>query len=112
MMFEGENARVLDDEAGFEAALSAPLAVIYKHSPTCGLSVMAAGEVRAFLAAHPGTPIYVVDVLEERPLSAEIARRLEVRHESPQVIVLREGAVVWHASHRAVTEEALTRESA
>ena len=113
-MFEGEheNVRTLDDLAEFEATLGVPLAVIYKHSPACGLSAMAAGEVQGFLREHGETPVYVVDVIGQRPLSAEIARRLEVRHESPQVIVLRDGKVAWHASHRAVTGEALSREAA
>lgn len=113
-MFNGEheNVRTLEGAADFEAALAAPQALIYKHSPACGLSTIAADEVRKYLREHPGMPVFVVDVIGRRSLSAEIARRLEVRHESPQAIILREGKVDWHASHRGVTEEALARVAA
>lgn len=42
-------------------------------------------------------------VIEDRPVSNEIAARLGVKHESPQAILVRGGKAVWHASHRQVT---------
>ncbi len=48
-------------------------------------------------------PVYLVDVLAQRPLSQAIAARLGIRHESPQAIVLRQGKAVWDASHFAIT---------
>jgi len=59
------------------------------------------------MAEHPAIPVYLVDVIAQRPLSREIAARLGIRHESPQVIVLRNGAVAWHGSHSDVSAEAL-----
>lgn len=90
-----------------EGVLTAPLAVLYKHSPLCGLSAIAAGEVRRFAGERPGTPVYVLDVIRQRALAREVERRLGIRHESPQAIVLRDGVPVWDASHRGVTAEAL-----
>lgn len=110
---EGEEAgtdpalRPVRDEDDLEAALTEPLAVLYKHSPLCGLSALAAGEVRRFLAERPGTPVYLVDVIRERALAREVGQRLGIRHESPQAIVLRKGAVIWSGSHRGVTAAAL-----
>jgi bacillithiol system protein YtxJ len=49
----------------------------------------------------------LVDVIRQRPLSREIAARLGIPHESPQVIVIRGGTVRWHASHYEVTADAL-----
>jgi len=49
----------------------------------------------------------MVDVIRQRPLSREIAARLGIRHESPQTILIRGGAVGWHASHYDVTADAL-----
>ena len=43
-----------------------------------------------------------------RELSTEIENRLGVAHESPQVIVLRNGQVVWNASHFKITADAVT----
>ena len=99
--------RRVDDEEALEGILSQPEAILYKHSPLCGLSAIAVGEVRAFMEDQPDTPVYLLDVIRERTLAREVERRLGIRHESPQVIVLREGAPVWNASHRGVTAEAL-----
>jgi bacillithiol system protein YtxJ len=84
-----------------------PVAVLYKHSPTCGLSDIAMGEVRAFTAEHPDVPVYLVDVFALRPLSNEVEARLGVRHESPQALVFQAGALTWHGSHRRVTAATL-----
>jgi len=50
-----------------------------------------------------------VDVRAHRPLSQAIAARTEVTHESPQVLLLRRGVPRWHASHFAVTADAISR---
>lgn len=99
------------EESQLDSVLEEPLAVLYKHSPLCGLSAIAAREVRSFLESGRGVPVYLIDVIRDRPLSKEVERRLSVRHESPQAFVLREGEVVWHGSHRGVTAEVLVRET-
>lgn len=99
----------LRDEEALETVLEQPLAVLYKHSPLCGLSAIAARELRSFAESRPDVPVYVVDVIRDRPLSSEVERRLATRHESPQALVLREGEVAWHGSHRSVTAIALER---
>lgn len=107
-----DNAPVpLRTEAELVSVLEEPLAVLYKHSPLCGLSAIAAREVDAFLDSGRGVPVYQVDVIRNRPLSLEVERRLSVRHESPQALVLLAGEVVWHGSHRAVTAKVLARET-
>ncbi len=74
------------------------------------MSIAALGEVRQFMDRHPAVPVYWVDVKAERPLSREIADRLGITHESPQAILLRQGAPVWHASHASVTAGAIAEE--
>jgi len=49
----------------------------------------------------------MVDVIRDQPLSREIASDLQVRHESPQVILVKAGVAQWHASHYDVTREEL-----
>ena len=95
------------EKAQLDTVLEEPVAVLYKHSPLCGSSARAAREVRAFMEDHPNVPVYLVDVIRDRPLAREVARRLEIRHESPQAFVLRTGDVVWSGSHGDVTAEAL-----
>ena len=83
------------------ASEQAPV-VLLKHDPFCGISLAA---VRA-LATVPA-PVHVVDVARQHELSDRLAERTGVRHESPQVLVLRGGAAAWSASHRAITAEAV-----
>lgn len=89
---------------------SLPVAVLYKHSPTCGLSSIAMEEVKVFSEDRSDVPVFLVDVLMQRSLSNEIEARLRIRHESPQAILFRFGAPVWHGSHRQVTLRRLSAE--
>ncbi len=96
-----------DADAALEAARDHTV-VIYKHSPICEISADALDEIHGFLAQAPaGLDVRIVDVLSARPASQHIETRTGVRHESPQVLVLARGEVVWNASHRRVTAAAL-----
>lgn len=81
---------------------SGPLLVLYKHSPICMTSSVAQWQLKALHKALPAIPIYQVDVIRDRGLAHRMAADLEVRHESPQVFVIRNGRVVWHTSHFAI----------
>ena len=59
--------------------------------------------------ASLGGEVALVDVARDREVTWAIAARTGVRHESPQVIVLRGGRVVWTASHFAITTAAVER---
>lgn len=90
-----------------DAALAAPLAILYKHSTRCPVSLDAWHEVARFTRRRPDVPVFVVDVVERRPLAREIAERTGVTHQSPQAIILRQGRRVWHGSHYAITAQTL-----
>ena len=98
-----------DDPAGAVALLQgAAPRLIFKHSPTCWISRRAFAEVSLFVDAHPDVPVYLVDVLEQRTLSQQIAEELRIAHASPQVILMAGGAPLWNASHGGVTVRAIT----
>ncbi|ADU50855.1 hypothetical protein Tmar_0740 [Thermaerobacter marianensis DSM 12885] len=99
----------LETVADLERALRDPQPVmIFKHSTACPISARAYRAFRQFVARQPAAArYYLVQVIEQRPLSNEIARRLGVPHASPQVLLWHRGAVRWHASHGAITERAL-----
>ena len=80
--------------------------VLYKHSAYCGISMRACRQL-AQLNEPDDPPVYEVVVQEDRALSKEVAERLGVRHETPQVIVLHEGRPVFHTSHHRVTAQAV-----
>lgn len=84
--------------------------VIFKHSRTCGISCEAFDELHAHLAEAPSGASYnLITVQSHRRLSDEAEARLGVRHETPQVILLRDGLPVWNASHFRITADALKR---
>jgi len=90
------------------ASASAPQ-LIFKHSTTCPVSAAAHRQVANYLADRGGdaTPVLLVKVIESRPLSNEIASRLGVTHQSPQALLVKDGAAVWNASHGGITAAAL-----
>lgn len=101
--------KLLKSPVDFDALMPEPLAIIYKHSTMCGLSDVAHREVEDFLSRHPEREdeVHLVRVIEERRVSDHIASSTGVRHESPQLLILRNGRVVWHTSHRGVTADAI-----
>jgi bacillithiol system protein YtxJ len=68
--------------------------LIFKHSNSCSISAAVYEDVSTV-----NSEIYLVVVQDARAVSNEIASRFGVRHESPQMIILRNGKVVYHASH-------------
>ncbi|RMH12943.1 MAG: DUF2847 family protein [Gemmatimonadetes bacterium] len=94
--------RDIVSEQDVDEVLAAPVAILYKHSPTCWVSMLAQREMDRLDAAAAGAPVFRVDVVRRRELSGRLAAALGVPHASPQVIVLREGRAVWDASHGGV----------
>lgn len=93
----------------FDAVLQAPLAVVYKHSTRCPISLLAADAMAEFEDAYADVPVYVVDVTADRNVSRHVAAELGVTHHSPQVIIMAHGRVAWHGSHFEVRAEAVGR---
>lgn len=76
---------------------------IYKHSPICELCDDAILEWQQFMKADADRfTFYQVDVIAAREASKYIEQQLNVRHESPQVLMISDKNCVWHASHRAI----------
>ena len=101
------------DVAHLEALVAAssdrPL-LLYKHSRSCGTSHEAIDELHAHLAEAPRDATYaIVTVQGQRDLSDAIALRFHLRHETPQAILVRDGQMVWSASHFRVTADAVAR---
>lgn len=83
--------------------------VIFKHSATCIISQTVKRQYDAFVAAHPEVPTRLVVVQQERSLSNAIESVLRIQHESPQALVVHQGRVLWHGSHRRITADALSQ---
>ena len=90
-----------------DSLLGNDLAIVFKHSPTCPVSLLAQREVLRFWKTRPEAPVYLVSVRRRRDLARHIAERTGIRHESPQVLVVRSGNVIGWASHDDITAELL-----
>ena len=91
------------DVATLEGWLSrAGVVLLFLHDPNCPISVRAYFEV-----ASLGDEVALLDVRAVPALAGEVERRTGVRHESPQIIVLRDGRPTWSASHYGVTARAV-----
>ena len=81
--------------------------LIFKHSTQCPISTQAYEEFTDFAAGAENLVCGSVMVIENRKLSNAIATRFGVRHESPQALLIKDGRVVWHASHWSITTDSL-----
>lgn len=78
--------------------------LILKFSMTCVSSISA---LKEFKALNTALPKYLVLVQIERDVSNAIARDLGVKHESPQLLILKEGKAIWQATHYKVKRSLL-----
>lgn len=73
--------------------------VIFKHSTRCSVSRMALKQFEnEFNLTSKVTP-YFLDLLEHRDISNEIVIRFGVVHQSPQLILIKDGKAIYNASH-------------
>ena len=82
---------------------------VFKHSTTCPISARAKDRVDTFLgSAGEDVPEFLlVKVIESRNVSNEIGTQLGVRHQSPQLIFVKENTNAWNASHHLITDEGI-----
>ena len=95
-----------------DRVFSRPRALVYKHSARCWMCTNTLRDVRAFAGEHPDIDVFMVDVLGSREVSNEIAGRLDLKHESPQAILLEDGEAVWHANHMKITISSMNEAAA
>jgi bacillithiol system protein YtxJ len=81
--------------------------LIFKHSTQCPISTQAYEEFTDFVEGVENLMCGAVLVIENRRLSNAIAARFGIRHESPQALLIKDGRVVWHASHWSITADSL-----
>lgn len=106
-----EDWKVIESETQLQAAIEESFekpVVLFKHSVSCGIS----GGVKYGLEKDwdftaDDLSFYYLDLLSFRPISNKIANDLGVMHQSPQVVLLKNGKAVFNASHHAISVSAL-----
>lgn len=78
--------------------------VIFKHSTRCFISQTVLKNFERDMQSYSGNAeFYFLDLLAHRDISNKIASDFEVTHQSPQMIVLKDGNAIKNASHQAIS---------
>ncbi len=80
--------------------------LIFKHSFRCSISAAIKKRLESGDLALR-FKVYLIDVVRSRPISLSLAKEVKVPHESPQILLLRDGVCYFHASHFDITEQAI-----
>jgi bacillithiol system protein YtxJ len=88
------------DEIDKESRAQAVL--IYKHSSRCGICTAAKGRIERNWPPGTATKPYFLDVLKNREVSDAVSTRYQVDHESPQALLIQDGACRISRSHMEI----------
>ena len=82
--------------------------LLFKHSTRCSISSMAKNRLESNwdISEDDITPVYL-DLIKYRDVSNQIESELNVKHESPQIILLKNGKVNFHTSHNQISVDAI-----
>ena len=97
----------LTDDNSFQLAMHKSFErkiLIFKHSTRCSISSMALNRIEDNAKRKIAT-CYFLDLLEYRSTSNRIEEELGVKHESPQILVIENGACTYHSSHNDISWE-------
>ena len=84
--------------------------VLFKHSTRCSISRFVLKQFEnSFDIPQENMELYFLDLIEYRAVSNEIASRFGVTHQSPQMLVLKDGKVVYDASHERIDANSLEK---
>ncbi len=72
--------------------------LIFKHSTRCSISAMALEKFES-VPPKPNLDYHKLLVVEDRPVSLEVAQRYDIIHQSPQILQIRDGECIMHTSH-------------
>jgi len=94
-----------DMRALLEESAKAPV-VLFKYSPTCGISLAVQERWEAWIGNAPeGLVLAQCDVIGARSAARGVCEWTKVLHQSPQVMVFKDGACTGHTSHYAITAD-------
>ncbi|KQX15447.1 bacillithiol system redox-active protein YtxJ [Flavobacterium sp. Root420] len=81
--------------------------VIFKHSTRCSISRFALKQFEREYDLEETVDAFFLDLIEHRDVSNEIASKFGVYHESPQLILIKNGKAVYDVSHSDINADAL-----
>lgn len=87
--------------------------LIFKHSTRCSVSAASLNRLeRKWDSEKAGSLVmYFLDLIAYREISNELVRKFGVKHESPQVLMIKEGECIYHNSHFGISFDELVEKS-
>lgn len=107
------NWKILSDVAQLETIKtesSQKPVVIFKHSIRCSISAMAKGRLERAQAPE-GVDFYYLDLINNRGLSNQVADEFGVHHESPQILIIKDGQCIYDESHNGIDMQDIAHEA-
>ena len=84
--------------------------VIFKHSTRCSISSMAKNRLEKGTAPE-NIDFYYLDLIKHRSISQKIAKDFDVSHESPQILLIKNGACTYDESHSGISMNDIIEQS-
>lgn len=83
--------------------------MIFKHSTRCSISGMALNRLERSWSDQEVAPLkpYFLDLIRYRDISDRIAELFKIRHESPQVLVIKDEEVIYDNSHMGINYDSI-----
>jgi bacillithiol system protein YtxJ len=92
-----------------DSSVDDTVSVIFKHSTRCGISSMVKRGLEREWDLGANYKAYHLNLIRDRQISNLVEQEFSIRHESPQVIVLKNGEVIHHASHSNIRVESIKK---
>ncbi|MCW3081584.1 bacillithiol system redox-active protein YtxJ [Segetibacter sp.] len=83
--------------------------VIFKHSTRCSISSMAKGRLERS-SAPENADFYFLDLIAHRGISNKISTAFSVFHESPQILLIKDGECIYDESHASISMDEITEQ--
>lgn len=83
--------------------------LIFKHSTRCSISFMAKSRFEGGYE-ESDLSIWLLDLIKNREVSNQIAQDYAVRHESPQVLLIKDGKCIYSATHNSIDFRSVKKE--
>ena len=97
--------KTIDDVDAVLKASEGKQILILKHSASCPISARGKREVDRFIEENNGVEAYLVVVQPQQPVSNELAEKLGVKHETPQVLLVKDGKAVKVWNHWSIRKK-------
>ena len=84
--------------------------VIFKHSTRCSISSMALSRLER-ADDTDAIDFYYLDLIKYRPISAQVAEQFHVAHESPPILLIKNGDCTYDESHMGISMDEILEQA-